>query len=424
MTRRSPQLKFIFLFLAILGCSQKRNPPTYNLQNIFGADDRQELLGKDSPWSSIGRLDSGCNGTVIGSKFILTAAHCIIDGRTGKVKDNVNYFYLENPVGHKIRMNYFWLGSTTPEKDRRNDWAIVKLKEPVSDSLDVWEIYPVDVSNSLPLQVNLAGFSIDRNNGNTLTNHENCSLLKVRDNGRILHDCDASSGISGAPLYLFDVQVEPKIVGISVSEYRQGAANSVVRDDYSDEYANVGISILAVSDILEKVEALVDNEFGEATSLEGVIGLPNPNTRTVPIDLPLCDNTVCLVETDVFFAHTEEIYKYATILVSVADDLSILGEKANYRLLSVYSNQLRSSATRFAYLAVRVARGVQLNSTMGNEVFEMRKALLWSGEKAVQYVDAHYEELREFDELLDQHLSDYVRALVKLDAYLFNKVIE
>ena len=110
MTRRSPQLKFIFLFLAILGCSQKRNPPTYNLQNIFGADDRQELLGKDSPWSSIGRLDSGCNGTVIGSKFILTAAHCIIDGRTGKVKDNVNYFYLENPVGHKIRMNYFGWG--------------------------------------------------------------------------------------------------------------------------------------------------------------------------------------------------------------------------------------------------------------------------------------------------------------------------
>jgi V8-like Glu-specific endopeptidase len=273
-------LRFAVIFgLASLAaaCGSRSSKSPSDSDNVFGRDNREMIESREYPWSAIGRLDSGCTGTLVGRRLVLTAAHCVVDNATGQIKPELTYFrpnMIHGESETQSFVDYVWYGSATPEDDREHDWAVLRLTDAVGDTYKWLPVASVDVASALPYSISVAGYSVDRSSGDTASVHRDCYIHHV--NGfRMLHDCDAASGVSGGPVIVVR-DTRPTIIGITVSEYRGGASESVTRDAYSDDYANVAIGASGFAIVIDKLRLTVD-VGGEPTTLDGVIQGANPN---------------------------------------------------------------------------------------------------------------------------------------------------
>ncbi|MBT3358810.1 MAG: trypsin-like serine protease [Rhodospirillales bacterium] len=184
------------------------------LPGIKGEDDRQLVETDAYPWSAIGRVNRRtggfCTGTVIAEYRVLTAAHCLWNPRTltWLPAQSLHFVaayrrgeYLVHSGVEGIEVSHAKAQKQrNPKIDPENDWALLRLTEPVG------KVTGALATAKVSLQVNTtsliqAGYSQDK--AHILSVHSGCKILGFSaDNRLVLHDCDATKGDSGSPIFV------------------------------------------------------------------------------------------------------------------------------------------------------------------------------------------------------------------------------
>lgn len=186
--------------IAVLGGDAAAQSTT----KLRGLDSQNEAMA----WRAVGRLDSRdgyCTATLIAPDLLLTAAHCVYDGR-GKAMtaDDLKFqaglthgaaaalrtvAQIEAHAGYDPHTG-------VNAQNVRHDVALVRLAEPIP----AYELAPFPVFAGKIPDGAVSVVSYGRGRSDALSRQKACQVIRHRDS-IVTMDCDVTFGSSGAPVF-------------------------------------------------------------------------------------------------------------------------------------------------------------------------------------------------------------------------------
>jgi protease YdgD len=180
------------------------------------------------PWTAIGRVNNSiggnCTGVLVAAGTVITAAHCVYNGRTGRFLraeaihvllgfSRGSYAFHGRAASYRLAPGYVPGAGTVGA-----DYAVISLVEPAPDS-----IAPLTLLRE-PVAPGTAVLAVGYGRGRSFvpTVESDCHVEgRLKEEPTVVGiDCVAPDGYSGGPL--LDAADPSRIVGIQVARQRRG----------------------------------------------------------------------------------------------------------------------------------------------------------------------------------------------------------
>lgn len=226
------------LVLALAGGMGVVAQPPTGLEGIKGADDRIIVDAIEYPWSAVGRLNNRlgayCTGTLVARDLVLTAGHCLWNRRTRAwLPVQSLHFIAGYQRGEHLADAAVVAYHVAPGFDgaarydgalAAHDWALVKLAAPIGEQvgwlgLQRFDAGEAEATRRAGRRVFRVGYGQDHKH--VAMAHLGCGFQGIAKGGELLHGCDAVSGDSGSPIFVYR-EGSFRIIAIHVSTVGAG----------------------------------------------------------------------------------------------------------------------------------------------------------------------------------------------------------